>query len=243
VKKSREIINLPIVGIAEGTRVGRVKAMVVNPAQKRVQYIMAEVSDPPGEVLVLPFERVVGIGEHALTIDSRSAMEGIGSFPDAVKLLMRNVQVTGLQVLDKKGALQGTVSEYLVDDDTGAITGCFLTGATRESGLIPSSAIITYSPVYLIVTDGFPLLEDGVLPPASQTAPGPVTAPQPPKGQNGFDAFVGKQREFLTGRTVTADIVDAEGKIVAREGEVVTEELIEKVVLADKYIELTMSTR
>ncbi|MDA8334516.1 MAG: PRC-barrel domain-containing protein [Peptococcaceae bacterium] len=241
MKKSREIINLPIVGIAEGTRVGRVKAMVVNPARKKVQYVTAEVSDSPGEVLVLPFERVVGVGEHALTIDSRSAMESVVNFPDVVDLLMKNVQVTGLRVLDTKGTLQGTVSEYVVDTDNGgAIAGCFLTG--QASGLIPASAIITYSPAYLIVSDGFPLLEDGKLPPETPQ-PSAVAPPEAKAPENGFSAFVGKQREFLTGRTVTADIVDAEGTIVAREGEVVTEDLIEKVIAADKYIELTISTR
>ena len=243
MKKSQEIVNLPIVGIAEGTRVARVKALVVNPAQKKVQYLLAEVSDPPGDVLVLPFERVVGVGEHALTIESRSAMEGIARFPDVVGLLMKNVRVTGLQVLDKKGMLQGSVSEYLVDEGNGGfIAGCFLTGP--QSGLIPASAIITYSPAYVIVADGFPLVENGQLPaPTTDEAPAAHPAPEEPKGQNGFDAFIDKQREYLTGRTVTADIVDAEGKIVAREGEMVTEELIEKVIAADKYIELTMSTR
>lgn len=241
MKKSREIINLPIIGIAEGAKVGLVKDLIVNPSQKRVQYITVEVSDPPGDVLVLPFERVVGIGEHALTIDNRGAMEGITRFADAVDCLVKNVQVTGLRVLDKKGALQGTVSEYLVDaDKVGAIAGCFLAGANGETGVIPSTDIITYSAAYLIVNDGFALLDEGML-------PTPATVPQPaqeePKGKNGFDTFVGKQREFLTGRTVTADILDAEGQVVAREGEVVTEDLIERVVLADKYIELTMSTR
>jgi len=245
VKKSREIVDLPIVGITEGTRLGRVKGLLVDPGRKAVAYLLSEVTDPPGEVLLLPFERVVGIGEHALTIEKRSAMEPVSRFPDAVGLLLKNVPVVGQAVMDKKGALRGTVSEYLVMENDGVIAGCFLAG--NDHGVIPAAAIITYSPSYVIVNDDFSLTEEGTAapPPAPDTArdaaPAAVAPPKPEK--NGFDTFVEKQREFLTGRTVGADIVDAEGRIVAREGEVVTEELIERVIAADRYVELTMSTR
>ena len=52
-----------------------------------------------------------------------------------------------------------------------------------------------------------------------------------------------RHRRFLLGKTVTKDIVSATGVVLAKTGDVVTEEILQKVKMANMFIDLSMNVK
>ncbi|RYD03740.1 hypothetical protein N752_18505 [Desulforamulus aquiferis] len=52
-----------------------------------------------------------------------------------------------------------------------------------------------------------------------------------------------KPKPYLVGRVVLTDILAEDGNIIAQSGDIVTQEMIERAVAADKYVDLTLNTR
>ena len=52
-----------------------------------------------------------------------------------------------------------------------------------------------------------------------------------------------RHRRFLLGKTVTKDIVSATGVVLAKTGDVITEEILQKVKMANMFIDLSMNVK
>lgn len=150
MKPTREIIGLRIISISDGTQVGVVKDLVLNPRNKTLDFMMV---DQPTDYLgakVIAFQDILGMGEFAVTIPYQEIIQDVAQNAEAQTLLKQETRVLGTQVMTKKGQLVGEVKEILIDEETGKIAACLFEsdGEMQEVG---AKQIITLGKEILII--------------------------------------------------------------------------------------------
>ncbi|MBP2655315.1 MAG: PRC-barrel domain protein [Firmicutes bacterium] len=151
MKKSIDILGLPIISINEGSELGTAKGLVIDPAQGAVAAIVVEDGRWYLGAKLLPFAAVAGIGENALTIESSSHIIPIDNAPDLETLLEADVKVIGAKVLTKSGRFKGKITEIEMDE-AGRIVNCEISNADTNDS-IAGEMVITYGKGVVIISD------------------------------------------------------------------------------------------
>jgi len=156
MKKSQQIIGLPIISISDGNEVGKVKNIIINSEKGSIDYFVVDSGIQALSTRVIPTTNVLGIGEYAMTILNPDAISDISKIPVAIELLQKNITVKETKVLTKKGSLIGETGDIFVDVDN----GCLIVGieyiadiTQKKVRLIPRSSVITYGKTLLVVED------------------------------------------------------------------------------------------
>ncbi|MCX7772086.1 MAG: PRC-barrel domain-containing protein [Clostridia bacterium] len=156
MKTAQQIIGLPVVSIFDGNEIGKVKNVIINASKGTIDFFVIDSGIRSLAGGVIPAERVLGIGEYALTIQQPDDISDIVKIPAAIELMQKNITVRGTRVLTKKGSLVGETGDiYINEDENYNITGVEFVPAKSEtkSGIIPRSSIITFGKNLLVVQD------------------------------------------------------------------------------------------
>lgn len=240
MKRSQEIIGLPVFSIIDGVKIGQVKDLVINPEEGRVDFILVANSSWYTGAKVLPFQDVVGIGEHAVTTESPAMLLNIEESEEARKLLERNIQIKGTRVLTNKGNLIGVISEFEVDTETGHLARLEYKTAQDEMKLeiIEADDVLTYGTEVVVVREkGSNYVKREV--PKTETGEEEKEAGL----SEGAMFFKERQKAFILGKKVIQDIKGAAGEILIPEGTIVTEEIIALAEANNKFVELSQCVK
>lgn len=254
MKKSTQISGLPIISIADGNQVGKVKSLVINPDKGSVDFLTIEHEDFQVSVKAIPFKKVVGIGEYAVTVDSESAVIDLNEIPIANQLVNKKIKITGTRVMTRKGELIGEVVEYFVDQDSGHILGMQLKVSDKTVAL-STDLVVTFGKDIIIVKEeatshflnSVEELEDNGQAEAATSQADELLEeiPAVPTEQSIEDlevlALKEKQIELLNGKRVTKDIMDNGGNILISEGTILSSDDIEKAQDAGPSIVVELS--
>jgi len=156
MKKSQQIIGLPIISISDGNEVGKVKNIVLNAENGTIDYFVVDSGIQVLSTRVIPTTNVLGIGEYAMTILNPEAISDISRIPSAIDLLQKNITVKGTKVLTRKGSLIGETGDIFVDVDNGcSIVGIeYIADITQKKvRIIPRKSVITFGKTLLVVED------------------------------------------------------------------------------------------
>jgi len=156
MKTAQQIIGLPVVSIFDGNEIGKVKNVIINASKGTIDFFVIDSGIRSLSGGVIPADRVLGIGEYALTIQQPDDISDIVKIPAAIELMQKNITVRGTRVLTKKGSLLGETGDFYVNDEsTYSITGVEFIPADKSlpSGIIPRSSIITFGKDLLVVQD------------------------------------------------------------------------------------------
>lgn len=157
MRKSKELVGLPVVSLEEGIRVGRVTGLVVNPTEKAVAALLVEKGGLLREQKFVPFPQVYSIGENAVTLNRLRHAEKGASLPEILRLFKEKVMIIGSKVVAENGTILGNVVEYLVDTSTGMISALEIAPAkpaiVQGVALLDSSFIRTIGKEIIVVTD------------------------------------------------------------------------------------------
>ncbi|MDZ5470802.1 PRC-barrel domain-containing protein (plasmid) [Bacillus sp. 31A1R] len=233
MKKSTQINGLPIISIADGNQIGKVKSLVINPEKGTVDFLTIEHEDFQVSVKAIPFKKVVGIGEYAVTVDSENAVIDLNEIPIANQLVNKKIKIINTKVMTRKGELVGEVIEFFVDQDSGIILGMQLKVTDKEVALA-SDSVVTFGKDIIIVKEDASLnfldsVEDLDRKENVEDELTDVLSTETGyKEEKEIKALKEKQIELLNGKRVMKDILDKDGKIIFHEGTVLTSELIEK---------------
>lgn len=156
MKRTEDILGLPIISISNGLEVGKVKSVIVNADKGAIDYVVVDNEAQIFSAKAISSNDILGVGEYALTIEHEDVMKDISKTPSAIELMQKNIQVKDTKVLTKKGRLIGKIGDFYVDDDN----KCFITGlefigdkgdgATR---IIPRAHVITFGKNLIVVTE------------------------------------------------------------------------------------------
>lgn len=104
----------------------------------------------------------------------------------------------------------------------------------------PKTEAVVEEPVIETVPE--PVIEETVEAPVVEAAPEPV-AEEPAKENKKSDPITDRHRRFLLGKTATRQIVSENGVVVVEQGETVTEAILQKASMTNKFIELSMNVQ
>lgn len=156
MKRTQEILGLPIISISDGMEAGKVKAIVVNAEKGSVDYVVVDDVSRVMGTWVIPAEGILGIGEYALTIESAESIVDIGKVPQAVELIQKDIDVKNTRVLTKKGRLIGETADFYVDEDASCrISGLEFTAFSEKDKvrIIPRESVITFGKKLIVVVE------------------------------------------------------------------------------------------
>lgn len=244
MKKSAEMKALPIISINDGSEIGRVKSLVINPEKGSVDFLTIEHEDWQVSVKAIPFKKVVGIGEYAVTVENENAVIDLNEIPIANQLVNKKIKINDTRVMTRKGQMIGNIQEFYVDDETGAIVSLELQ-SKDNTYFLATEHVLTFGKDILIVNedaveyfkDSFDQLSD----------PEPVfeekveATPQ----QHGLETIKLKQTELLAGKSVTEDIYNLEGDLLIAKGSSLSESDIKAAQEAGPsvFVDLTMNIK
>ena len=309
MKKSVEILGLPVISITEGRELGMSKTLLIDAKNGTVAAVTIEDEDWYRGVKLIPYESVIAIGDDAVTVTNSENILSLSDAGDFEALLDENIRVIGTKAITKSGTIQGNISELFIGDD-GKIEKCEITAPDGTTTEVTSDQISIFGKQVTVIDPNGEKKNKPVTPkapeapkaapapkapeapkaetPAPKTAE-PEKAPEAPKVEPKKEApkaapvaatpvaatpkkeapkaapvapatpatpaaDTAKQaaadkateerhRRFLLGKKATRDIKMDNGIVIVQAGQDITEEVLQKAKLANKFIELSMNVR
>jgi uncharacterized protein YrrD len=245
MKKSAEIVGLPIISIYDGVEIGSVKSLVINPEKGSLDFLTIEHEDWQVSVKAIPFKKVIGIGEYAVTVENSNAVIDLNEIPIANALVNKKIRINDTKVMSRKGQLIGEAKEYYIDDESGNIIGILVAMKENEK-VLKSEQILTYGKDILIVReDSANHFKDSVedLLPETQTEENLEF--EETGSSDDLENIRNKQADLLKGKRVTKDILGVSGETLIPSGTILTAGDISKAQNEGPsvFVELTMNTQ
>jgi uncharacterized protein YrrD len=251
MKASATIKGLRIISISEGTQVGTVKDLILNPQAGSLDFFVVDQPSDYFGAKVISFKDIIGLGEFALTVPNPTVVQDVSHNVEAQELLKQGVAVIGTKVLTQKGSLIGEVQEILIDEETGKISQCEFTDNKGEQYQVEGQQIITFGKELLIIDT------DSALNSATEKATAVAVQPQAElqaeevivsepaiteaeqdQEETEFNLFEQRQLQYFLGKAVIKDIVLDNGEVLVS-GEPMTEDTIRKITSRSKLMEIT----
>ena len=148
MKISTQLKGLPIISISNGQQEGNVQSLIINPEKGFVDFLALEQEEWQESIQAIPFKKVIGVGEYAVTIESANSIIDLTQIPIASELASKKINIIDTNVITRKGELVGNVTEYQINEETGEIIGLILKG---QESVISSEYVITKK-LFLLMT-------------------------------------------------------------------------------------------
>ena len=303
MKKSVEILGLPIISITEGRELGMSKTLLIDAKNGTVAAITIEDEDWYRGVKLIPYESVIAIGDDAVTVTNSENILTLDDAGDYEQLLDDNIRIIGTKAITKSGSIQGKISELYIGDD-GKIEKCEITAPDGTTSDVTADQISIFGKQVTVIDPSSEKKNEPVASPApaaaapakeapapeapakeavaakepaapkaevkpdqpkaaaekpaAKPAPAPAApktpekpaapAPKPapkadPKQAAADKATEERHRRFLLGKKATRTIKMDNGIVIVEEGQDITEEVLQKAKLANKFIELSMNVQ
>lgn len=306
MKKSADILGLPVISITEGRELGMSKTLLIDAPNRIVAAVTIEDEDWYRGVKLIPYDNVIAVGEDALTINNSENILTLDAAGDFESLLDDNIRVIGTKAITRTGVIQGLISEIFIGDD-GSIEKCEITSPEGMTSEVTADQVSIFGKEVTVISpegDGGKKT-DAAAAPAASAAPAPaakaaaepvveesasVAAPDEPVGEVPADVPAPEEtpetsaeepgaeesvavaateaapveipaapaedaeksadrvnedrhRRFLLGKKATRTIKMDNGVVIVEAGADITEEVLQKAKLGNKFIELSMSAQ
>ena len=278
MKKSIEIIGLPVISITEGRELGMSKTLLIDSKNGTIAAITIEDEDWYRGVKLLPYSSVIAIGEDAVTVTNSENILTLEDAGDYEAMMDANIKIIGTKAITKSGTIQGKVVEIYVGDN-GKIEKCEIEARDGSLSEITSDQISIFGKQVTVIDSDLEKKTELIAPkapaaaveapkaepkqeakpaePKAAPAPAPKAEPKQeakpapkaeapkadPSIQMADKATEERHRRFLLGKTVTRKITTDSGVVLVNEGDTVTEEVLQKVKIANKFIDLSMNVQ
>ena len=252
MKKSINILGLPIISITECSELGTSKGLIIDATKGLVAGILIEDEEWFRGAKILPFAAITAIGTDAITIMNNKDILPLAEGADFEPLLTENIQIIGTKVITKTGSLYGKVNEIRIDD-AGKIAECEIIAADNRVITIPADKISTFGKQVTII-------ENVEMKSLSQEPPKPTPLAQQSKilKSNHIEmaatdhptpspAFIKpshmsdeEYKKTLLGHRAKFRLTTDNGIVIIEAGNEVTQEVLQKATLSKKIPELAL---
>ncbi|MDO6656030.1 PRC-barrel domain-containing protein [Anaerobacillus sp. 1_MG-2023] len=245
MKKSNQVVGLPIISIQSGSEIGHVKSLVINAADKSIDFLTVDHPDWDVSVKAVPFRKVIGVGEYAVMIEEEKAIFDLSEIPIANELVKKKISIIGTKIIDRGGQFHGEVSEFFLDDHTGRILGLQFKNKDAEHFLSTEHIITLGKDLLIVAIDAFKhvaenpeaflgeedsqSIEVADVNQSTEEAKVPESEQLSNYAQPSVDEdsdFKEKQIELLEGKTLLKDIYGSDGKLLFEQGIILSREQI-----------------
>ncbi len=126
MKASRKLLSLPIISLQEGQHIGYVKNLVFNPQTKSLAAIIVDKGFFRDQ-RIIPYNKVVSVGEDAITIDKSAYVEKSTNIPEILDLI-RIIKCYWHKDYYRKRETLGIAEEYYINPKDGKMTHIEISG-------------------------------------------------------------------------------------------------------------------
>ena len=291
MKKSVDILGLPVIRITEGRELGMSKTLLIDAPNRIVAAITIEDEDWYRGVKLIPYDNVIAVGDDAVTINNSENILTLDAAGDFETLLDDNIRVIGTKAITRTGVIQGNITEIYIGDD-GSIEKCEITAPEGSTSEVTADQVAIFGKEVTVISPegdagkksdaasapAAPAVKETVAKPAAaepapapavpEPAPAPAaeapaaeeSAPETPAEEpaaepaaeeestadddkNAERANEDRHRRFLLGKKATRTIKMDNGVVIVEAGADITEEVLQKAKLGNKFIELSMSAQ
>lgn len=292
MKKSVDILGLPVISITEGRELGMSKTLLIDAPNRIVAAITIEDEDWYRGVKLIPYDNVIAVGDDAVTINNSENILTLDAAGDFETLLDDNIRVIGTKAITRTGVIQGNITEIFIGED-GSIEKCEVTTPEGSTSEVTADQVAIFGKeVTVISPEGdagkksdtasapaapavtSPAAEPAAAEPVEETAPAEempaeepaapeeTAAPEAPaeepapaaeepapeapaedEAKDAERANEDRHRRFLLGKKATRTIKMDNGVVIVEAGADITEEVLQKAKLGNKFIELSMSAQ
>lgn len=297
MKKSLEILGLPVISITEGRELGLSKSLLIDAKNGTVAAITIEDESWYRGVKLLPYSSVIAIGNDAVTVISSENILTLEDAGDYESMLDANIKIIGTKAITKSGTIQGNVVEIFVGEN-GKIEKCEIEASDGSLSEITADQVSIFGKQVTVIDSDLekkndiiaeepeaepeikeepeapaaeeepeieeeleteveeepeeeleieeePETEEEPEPePEPEPAPAPIQAAKNDQAKALADrATEERHRRFLLGKTATRTISMDNGIVIVEAGAAITEEVLQKAKLANKFIELSMNVQ
>ncbi len=305
MKKSLEILGLPVISITEGRELGLSKSLLIDAKNGTVAAITIEDESWYRGVKLLPYSSVIAIGNDAVTVISSENILTLEDAGDYESMLDANIKIIGTKAITKSGTIQGNVVEIFVGEN-GKIEKCEIEASDGSLSEITADQVSIFGKQVTVIDSDLekkndiiteepeaepeikeepeapaaeeepeieeeleteveeepeeeleieeePEAEEEPEPepepdpepePEPEPAPAPIQAAKNDQAKALADrATEERHRRFLLGKTATRTISMDNGIVIVEAGAAITEEVLQKAKLANKFIELSMNVQ
>jgi len=224
MKKAHDIIGLPLISVGEAKELGQIREILIDSSEARVKYLMIMDDQWYFGAKIVPFDKILSIGQDAITVRKAEDLQMLPEVQDAIDLAERNIKIIGARVFTEKGENLGMVLEYYINPDDGKIIRYELEGVNGPI-IMENPEIISFGTKTLMVKEAVVGKEEKTV-----------------QSKSSAKLFEEKQRQFLIGRRAKKTILDSSGNVLVEEGQAITKEILDKVTDKNKIIEITINT-
>ena len=181
MKKSVEILGLPVISITEGRELGMSKTLLIDAKNGLIAAITIEDEDWYRGVKLIPYESVIAIGDDAVTVTNSENILKLDDAGDYEALLDENIRVIGTKAITKSGTIQGKITELYIGDD-GKIEKCEITSPDGTTSDVTADQISIFGKQVTVIDPNGTGAEKKTKPvsmPVSQPEPAPAAEVPP----------------------------------------------------------------
>lgn len=226
MKKAVQIVGLPLIGVKEGIECGIVSELIIDPATKKVCYLVVDSTKGCFGLKVLALDKVLGIGNDFITTLTLEDVKDLWSTKEAIKMSSSSKFMIGARVITKEGNIVGVVDEFSFDESNGDIEELSLKDDEQK---IIGRQILAISADQVFID--FEAQENQVLEVHASTDAEPAQTSE----------FEDEQKNYLLGKVIVTDIIDDDGSTLVGAGTIVDEGIIQLITSRDRLIDLTLS--
>ena len=156
MKKANNILQVPIIAIAEGEELGIVEDLIIDSENGKVEYLIVNDVEWYLGAKLISFENIKGIGVDVITTDKKSNLKKFSEYENAIDFAKKGIKIIGTKIYTETGVFVGQIDEIVIDENDGLIYGCEMLrekDGGKERVIIPSSSVVTYGKHVSIVID------------------------------------------------------------------------------------------
>ncbi len=115
MRKSKELVGLPVMDVSMGNVVGRVRQIILSPSDRRIAGFVVGGRFGRDKVVVR-FGDILSLGDDAVTIEGTNCIRKLRQSPELQKLTTAKGQLYNASIMTTTGRHLGMVDEILVSD-------------------------------------------------------------------------------------------------------------------------------
>ena len=241
MKKLSTILQLPIMEILNGKKVGQTKDIIMNLDTKDIAFVLDE--SALASFFVIKGEDIKGIGRDVILIKTSQSIQVSQDNTELFKELGEYYTVMGLCVISSEGNIEGEVADLLIDEKKQKILDLELDNGKTYS----TDKIISISDKYVFVQE-----EEDNDGPAEEIS---ISVPEPKPETDAKEDIaeddteeseeepeeVKDESEYLIGMTMTDDVANEDGSFIVKKGTALTEEIINQAKEYGVYANLILN--
>lgn len=229
--RARFIKGFPVVNLQDGSMLGRVQDLIVDPVKKKVEgLLVGERGFLKGRVQVIPFEQVNSIGKDAVTVENGDVLAPVENYPPLKAI--KDYSFLGNNIISNEGNYIARAQDFTFSTKTGQIENILLydirvRDRSDQDLYLDIEAVISLGKDYIIAESAYAAYLTKI--------DREETSADYPETDYTLEMHA---VEFVYNNEAAFTVRDSSGNVIIEKGQPVTPEIIEQARSAERLYQV-----